>query len=186
MAQQIHLNSLSELDIMNFKNCNINFSNGKITISINEKYNIKFADNKIIITPNTEFLETTDISSDFTSENDLNNIDIKGSKILECIIKDSEGTIILNKKNSSFRSILIHIWKQIGQEKILKQSTFNFKLPNEQTTSSYNWCNDINMSFQNKDADKTLKEILNIIKLNMFTINLSIKLTTGKIIHYNR
>jgi len=40
------------------------------------------------------------------------------------------------------------------------------------------------MSFQNKDATGTLKEILNMVKVNKFTIELSIKLETGRIVHF--
>jgi hypothetical protein len=40
------------------------------------------------------------------------------------------------------------------------------------------------MSFQSKDARGTLKEILNMVKVNQFTIELSIKLETGRIIHF--
>ena len=40
------------------------------------------------------------------------------------------------------------------------------------------------MSFQNKDARGTLKEILHMVKVNKLTIKLlSIKLETGKIVH---
>ena len=40
------------------------------------------------------------------------------------------------------------------------------------------------MSFQNKDATETLKEILNMVKVNKMSINLSIKLETGRIVHF--
>ena len=40
------------------------------------------------------------------------------------------------------------------------------------------------MSFQNKDIRGTLKEILNMVKLNKLTINLSIKLETDRIIYF--
>lgn len=36
----------------------------------------------------------------------------------------------------------------------------------------------------NKDARGTLKEILNMIKVNKFTIEFSIKLETGRIVHF--
>ena len=40
------------------------------------------------------------------------------------------------------------------------------------------------MSFQNKNASGTLKEIINMVKVNKMSINLSIKLKTGRIIHF--
>ena len=45
-------------------------------------------------------------------------------------------------------------------------------------------CDDINMSFQNKDSTNTIKEIINMVKVNKLTMKLSIKLKTGRIIHF--
>ena len=45
-------------------------------------------------------------------------------------------------------------------------------------------CDDIHMSFQSKDATGTLKEIINMVKVNKLTIKLTIKLETGRIIHF--
>ena len=68
--------------------------------------------------------------------------------------------------------------------KILQETTFNFKLSNENGYNGYLWCEDINMSFQNKDAKNTIIEILKMIKVNNYYIDLIIKLQTGKIINY--
>ena len=51
-------------------------------------------------------------------------------------------------------------------QKILQETTFNFKLSNENGYNGYLWCEDINMSFQNKDAKNTIIEILKMIKVN--------------------
>jgi len=69
-------------------------------------------------------------------------------------------------------------------QKILQETTFNFKLSNENGYNGYLWCEDINMSFQNKDAKNTIIEILKMIKVNNYYIDLIIKLQTGKIINY--
>lgn len=50
----------------------------------------------------------------------------------------------------------------------------------------YTWCSDINMSFQNKDASGTLREIINMLKVNNMSINLSIKLEIGRIVNFNK
>ena len=68
--------------------------------------------------------------------------------------------------------------------KILQTSTFNFKLTNENGEKGYKWCDDIHMSYQNKNAKGTLSEIIKMVKVNKFTINLSIKLKTSQIIHF--
>ena len=69
-------------------------------------------------------------------------------------------------------------------QKILQTTTFNLKSTIENGENSYKWCDDIQMSFQNKDAKGTLKEILKMVKVNNFSINLTIKLKTGRIIHF--
>ena len=40
------------------------------------------------------------------------------------------------------------------------------------------------MSIQDKDATGTFKEIINMVKLNNYTLNISIKLETDRIIHF--
>ena len=69
-------------------------------------------------------------------------------------------------------------------QKILQTTTFNFKLTNENGENGYNWNDSIRMSFQSKDSMGTLKEIINMVKVNKFTIELSIKLETDRIIHF--
>jgi len=69
-------------------------------------------------------------------------------------------------------------------QKILQTTTFNFKLTNENCENGYNWNDSIRMSFQSKDSMGTLKEIINMVKVNKFTIELSIKLETDRIIHF--
>jgi len=69
-------------------------------------------------------------------------------------------------------------------QKILLETTFNFKLSNENGYNGYLWCEDINMSFQNKDAKNSIIEILKMIKVNNYYIDLIIKLQKGKIINY--
>tara|TARA_A100001011_G_C14306209_1_gene843253 strand:+ start:2586 stop:2825 length:240 start_codon:yes stop_codon:yes gene_type:complete len=71
-----------------------------------------------------------------------------------------------------------------GIQKVLQTTTFNFKLTNENGEKGYNWCDDIRMSFQSKSAEGTLKEIVNMVKVNKLTIDLSIKLETGRIVHF--
>ena len=115
------------------------------------------------------------------TENELNMTQITHSKIEECIIKKEEENI---STNTSYRSVLVDIWKHMPPQKILQTTTFNFKLTKENGEKGYKWCDDIHMSFQNKDATGTLKEILNMVKVNKLTIKLSIKLKTGRIIHF--
>lgn len=115
------------------------------------------------------------------TERELSQVSLANSKILNCEIKDREETISNAKK---FRPTAIAIWKKMPTQRILQTTTFNFKLEKVNGEKGYLWNKDIMMSFQNKDATGTLKEILKMVKLNNFTIDLTIRLRTGKIIHF--
>ena len=84
------------------------------------------------------------------------------STILECIITSADKTIT-NKLN--YQSILIDIWKSMPNENFEK-SQYNFKKYNERGKNGFNWREDINMSFQSKDANGAIKEYL---RLNTFS-----------------
>ncbi len=126
---------------------------------------------ELILTPKKQYM----------TENELNMTQITHPTIVVCVIKKEEENI---STNTSYRSVLVDIWKSMPTQKILQTSTFNFKLTNENGEKGYKWCDDIHMSFQNKDARGTLKEIINMVKVNKLTIKLSIKLETGRIVHF--
>lgn len=137
-----------------------------------ENYTQEIINGELILTPKKQYM----------TENELNMTQITHSTIEECVIKKEEENISTSK--SCYRSVLVNIWKSMPAQKILQTTTFNFKLTNENGEKGYKWCNDINMSFQNKDATGTLREILNMVKVNKLTIKLSIKLETGRIVHF--
>jgi len=136
-----------------------------------ETYTQEIINGELILTPKKQYM----------TENELNMTQIIHSTIEECIIKKEEATI---STKTGYRSLLVDIWKSIPTQKILQTTTFNFKLTKENGEKGYKWCDDIHMSFQNKDARGTLKEIVNMVKVNKFTIELSIKLETGRIVHF--
>ena len=136
-----------------------------------ENYTQEIINGELILTPKKQYM----------TENELNMTQITHSTIEKCIIKKEEEII---STNTSYRSVLVDIFKSMPTQKILQTTTFNFKLTKENGEKGYNWCDDISMSFQNKDSKGTLKEILNMVNVNKFTIELSIKLETGRIVHF--
>ena len=116
-----------------------------------------------------------------SDEPESEDIDFTSSTIEGCIIVNKEGDIVSD--NKSFRGILIDIWKTMEKEEIKETSTFKFKSGNKRGLKGYNWCEAINMSFQNKDSNKSLNEIRKMVEVNNLTIDLSIKLRTGEIVH---
>ena len=136
-----------------------------------EKYTQEIINGELILTPKENYI----------TEDEFNNILLNSSKILDCIVKNGEE-IISNR--TKYKGILIDIWKSMPTQKILQTTTFNMKLTNEHGINGYNWCSELNLSIQNKDATYTMKEVLNMIKLNNYRIKISIRLGTGQIINY--
>ena len=136
-----------------------------------ENYTQEIINGELILTPRKIYI----------TENELNMTQITHSSIVECVIKQGDEII---STNTSYRSVLVDIWKSMPTQKILQNTTFNFKLTNENGDKGYKWCSHINMSFQNKDASGTLKEVLHMVKVNKMTIHLSIKLETGRIVYF--
>ena len=127
--------------------------------------------------------DVSDLSDELrlSDEPESEDIDFTSSTIEGCIIVNKEGDIVSD--NKSFRGILIDIWKTMEKEEIKETSTFTFKSGNKRGLKGYNWCEAINMSFQNKDSNKSLNEIRKMVEVNNLTIDLSIKLSTGEIVH---
>ena len=136
-----------------------------------KNYTQEIINGELILTPKKQYI----------TENELNMTNITNSTIKECIIKNEEEIISTSK---SFRSVLVDIWKSMPAQKILQTTTFNLKLTNENGVKGYKWCDDIHMSFQSKDAKGTLKEIINMVKVNKLTIELSIKLESDRIVNF--
>jgi hypothetical protein len=146
--------------------------NGIIRIRNIENYTQEIINGELILTSKKQYI----------TENELNMTSVKGSSIEECLIKKREE--VISTTISSYRAVLIDIWKSMPTQKILQTTGFNVKLTNENGEKGYKWCDDLKISFQNKDATGTVKEILNMVKVNKLSIKLSIKLETGRIIHF--
>ena len=144
----------------------------------------------LITYKNTQYTDTDDelsdeeLSDDELADDELadDENDYTSSIIEESIIVNRDGDIVSD--NKKFRGILVDIWKTMEKQDILDNTTFKFKSGNKRGLKGYKWFEPINMSFQNKDSNKTLKEILNMVKVNNFAIDLSITLKTGEVIHF--
>ena len=56
------------------------------------------------------------------------------------------------------------------------------KLTNEYGLDGYAWCADLHLSIQSRDAKNTMREVLNIVKLNGYFMKISIKLENSRVI----
>jgi hypothetical protein len=126
-------------------------------------YKQEIINNTLILTPIYIIVNETELIS-----KELNN----------SIIKDNNDDIISNDKNKWF-PILRDIYISMAASTILQNTTFNIKLTNENGNKGYDWCHEINMSIQKKDANGTLKEIIKMIKINNYKIDIGIKLSSN-------
>lgn len=132
-----------------------------------------------IIINNGKFIDTP--KKEYITENELINTPTGKSKIEKCSIKKNDKTISNNKK---YMSVVGDIWKTMSSKEIRNNTTFNWKSTNENGKRGYHWRDDIKMSIQKKDSMGTLKEIIKMVKVNKFTLELSIKLETGRIVNF--
>jgi hypothetical protein len=119
----------------------------------------------------------------YMSENDILAKNFNNLKINYCLIKNKDNDIIINNNTKMF-NILIDLYRYIPASIILQNTTLNIKLTNEGGKGGYNWYSKINMSIQSKNTNDTLKEILNMVKINNFKIDIGIKLNSGEIVNY--
>ena len=135
------------------------------------KYTQEIINDELILTPKKIYIE----------EEDLNKLCLKSSKINNCTVIYNVD-IISNKKR--YRSILNDIWKSMPTQKILQNTTFNCKLTDEKGLNGYNWNKDLNMSIQSKNSNSTMIEITKMVKLNRYSMDISITLKEGKTIYF--
>lgn len=140
-----------------------------------ETYIQEIINGELVLTPKVTTKEC------FVTEDEINRTILKSSKILNCIVKNGEEII---SDKTGYQPILNDIWYSMPTQKILQTTTFNMKLTNENGLKGYNWNSKLNLSIQGKDANKCMKEILNIIKVNNYSINITILLETEKIIKF--
>ena len=138
-----------------------------------DNYTLEIVEGVLILTPKTPYI----------TKEELQRTDFTHSSIIKCDIKDNEGNTISNNK-IEYKPILVDIWASMPASKLLQTTTFNFKLTNEKKNKGYNWCEPIKMSVANKDANGSMKEILNMLNVNNYNIKISIKLDKGRVIYY--
>ena len=80
--------------------------------------------------------------------------------------------------------ILIDVWKTMSIERVIQTTKFTFSLKDESENNMLVWYEEINMYVATKDANNTFKELLNKIKINNYSIKISIKLKEGRVIQF--
>lgn len=140
-----------------------------IRIANIENYRIEFINGDLILTPKQSYITQELLAT---------------STINECIIINTQSDETISTFQKSYQSILIDIWKSMPAQKILQTTSFNIKLTNENDLNGYKWCPEINMSVQAKDQHETLKEIIKLVKINNYSLSLSLKISNNNIVSF--
>ena len=150
--------------------------NNIIRIPNIDNYHQAIINNELVLTPIYNYI-TLD---------ELLHKNLTNSKINYCIITDADADadneVISN--SIKYSKILIDIYKYLPASFILQNTTFNIKLTNENGNRGYTWYSEINMSVQGKDSNGTFKEIIKMINLNNYKIDIEIELSNGESINY--
>jgi hypothetical protein len=126
----------------------------------------------LILTPTNVFI----IEEEFQKNDFLND-----SIILQCEIKNNEEIV---SKKTTYMGLLIDVWKTMSNERVIQTTKFKFSLKDESENNMLVWYEEINMYVATKDANNTFKELLNMIKINNYSIKISIKLKEGRVIQF--
>ena len=111
----------------------------------------------------------------FIDEVTLFQQDLRGSKIKECKINN------VKKNINKYKNIIDYLYSTTDIETILQNTTLNISRQKIHYKGfSYN--NKLGLSIQGTDARKTLKEIINIVNIKNYSIELKIELKNGEII----
>lgn len=120
---------------------------------------------------------------ELVTEDELYTKPLKYSKIKSCVIKREDGTIVVNEKRG-FRTV----WDALCASRagdsewpalIREHTGFNYQDGDRHGSGGWSHVPSINMSFQNKNSDASIKEIIKIIKICNYSMVITIKIKDG-------
>lgn len=103
--------------------------------------------------------------------------DLTGSNILECKLNN------INIDIKKYKKLLINLYSITDMETILQNTTLNIS-QEEIYNKGFKYYRNLGISIQGADAKRTLKEIINIIKIKNFSMELKIKLKNDEVINF--
>jgi len=101
--------------------------------------------------------------------------DLRGSTITECKINNENYDI------HKYKKLLIKLYFITDTETILQNTTLNIS-QQEIYDRGFKYYNQLGLSIQGADARRTLKEIINIVNIKNYSMELKIKLINDEII----
>jgi CRISPR/Cas system CSM-associated protein Csm4 (group 5 of RAMP superfamily) len=102
---------------------------------------------------------------------------LRGSTITECKINNENYDI------HKYKKLLIKLYSITDNETILQNTTLNIS-QQEIYDRGFKYYNQLGLSIQGADARRTLKEIINIVNIKRYSMELKIKLRNDEVIHF--
>ena len=147
-----------------------------------QNYTFVISDNTLTLTPKEPGFLTEEPK--ILTEDELIMLAFRNVTILSSVIK-SDSTIISAK--TTLVCALFDILNSMTREQVIETTRLSYILNNntEDGTGDYYWSRILNISFYCAINDNDIiNEILHMVKINNYTINLSIKLNNGKIVNF--
>ena len=102
---------------------------------------------------------------------------LRGSNILECKINN------INNDIKKYKKLLINLYFTTDMETILQNTILNIS-QQEIYDKGFEYYTNLGISIQGADTRRTLKEIINIIKIKNYSMELKIKLKNDEVIRF--
>jgi hypothetical protein len=113
----------------------------------------------------------------FINEATLFKKNLRGSIITECKINNGNNDI------KKYKKLLIYLYSITNIDTILQHTILNIS-QQEIYDKGFEYYSQLGLSIQGTDSRRTLKEIINIIKINNYSMELKIKLKNDEIISF--
>lgn len=143
------------------------------TISNIENYTMEIVDSVLTLNPKKKNI----------TEDQINKTSFTKSKILYSLVTTSNGVLITNK--GTYLEILEDIWKTMPIQQLLQNTLFDFKMTHEKGHNGFWWNENLSMSIRLKNTNTTVKEIVNMVKLNGYKLIMTIELKNKIFIEFN-
>jgi len=113
----------------------------------------------------------------FIDEPTLFKKNLRGSTIVECKINN------INIDIHKYKKLLIYVYSTTDIETIIQNTILKISRQ-EIYDKGFEYYKQLGISIQGADARRTIKEIINIIKIKNYTMELKIKLKNDEIIRF--
>lgn len=138
-----------------------------------ENYTQEVINNNLVLTPKTCNI----------TEDQMNKTAFSKSAILYSLITTSDDKYVSNK--GTYYQLLQDVWMSMPLSAIIQHTTFDIKLTKESGHQGYWWNDDLHFSVRLKNANDTIKELVNMVKISNYRMKLTIQLKNNTILKFN-